>query len=49
MLLILHWFRVEFLQSIHSLWAAHPEQKLGSRLKFEYEVWEGRQDAVRQL
>jgi len=49
MLLIPHKFLVEFLQSIHSLSAAHAEQKLGSSLKLGQEAWESWGDAVRQL
>ena len=41
--------RVELLQSINSLVAAHGEQKLGSSLKLGYEACEGGEDVDRQL
>ena len=41
--------RVELLQSIDSLAAAHGEQKLGSSLKLGYELCEGAEDVDRQL
>ena len=37
------------IPSIHSLGAAHGEQKLGSSLKLGHEAWESWEDAVRQL